>query len=135
MSYHPRSVVIRWFEEVWNQNRSETIEELMAPECVIHDGSEDIHGPEGFRAFQSALRAIFADIRVQTHDVISDGDLTCLRWSSTMRHIPTGKRLHTTGMSLIRFHDGQFIEAWQNWDRYGLMQQIPSAFASAAGAP
>ena len=30
----------RWFEEVWNQRRVETIHELVAPDCVIQGVSE-----------------------------------------------------------------------------------------------
>ncbi len=36
--------LIRWFEELWNQGRLETIDELMDPDCVIHDGESDIRG-------------------------------------------------------------------------------------------
>jgi predicted SnoaL-like aldol condensation-catalyzing enzyme len=124
MSEHQSKTITRWFEEVWNQDRHETIEELMPSHCVIHDGDSDIRGPAEFKRFQEGLRSQFADIKVSTHEVISQGDLTMLRWSSTMRHKGTDKELHTTGMSLVRFHDGRFQEAWQNWDLYGVMEQI-----------
>jgi ketosteroid isomerase-like protein len=129
-----KDAIIRWFEEVWNQNRRETIEELMPPDCVIHDAAGDIHGPEGFKLFAAALRSQFTDIRVTPHQAISDGDLTSLRWSATMRHVPTGKPLSTTGMSLVRFKDGRFAEAWQNWDLHGVNEQIAKSSAAAAGS-
>ena len=37
---------------------------------------------------------------------------------------PTGKALQTTGITIIRVAGGKAIEAWQNWDMLGLMQQI-----------
>lgn len=41
------------------------------------------------------------------------------------RHIsPTGKRLETTGITVVRIVDGKFVAGWQNWDMLGLMQQI-----------
>jgi predicted ester cyclase len=132
MADHQTSTIIRWFEEVWNQGRRETVEELMPLDCVIHDGDTDIRGPEEFKRFQAALRAQFADIHVTAHQALSEGDLTYLRWSTTMRHIPTGKPLRTTGMSLVRFENGKFAEAWQNWDLAGVMEQIARSSAVAA---
>lgn len=44
------ALVKRWFEEVWNQKRSETIRELLSADCVAHGTSEtgdDLHGVEG----------------------------------------------------------------------------------------
>src|SRR4029077_17818250 len=38
----------RWFKEVWNDGRRETIRELLAPEAVIQDGGDAAVGPEGF---------------------------------------------------------------------------------------
>jgi hypothetical protein len=32
-----------------------------------------------------------------------------------------------TGISIVRFTDGRFAEAWQNWDMLGVMQQIQQA--------
>jgi len=134
MSQDQNSLITRWFEEVWNQNRHETIEELMPAECVIHDGDANIRGPEEFKLFAAGLRAQFDEIRVEMHQAISEGDLTCLRWSSSMIHKDTGKPLHTTGMSLIRFRDGRFAEAWQNWDLHGVMEQIATPTSAAASA-
>jgi ketosteroid isomerase-like protein len=125
-------MMIRWFEEVWNQNRRETIEELMPPDFVIHDGASDIRGPQEFRRFQDAMRSEFNDIRVTPHQMISDGDMGCLRWSVQMSHRATGKPIHTTGISMVRFQDGKFAEAWQNWDHQGVIEQIEGRAAQAA---
>jgi predicted ester cyclase len=37
---------------------------------------------------------------------------------------PTGKNVHVTGISMLRLADGKFVEAWQNWDMLGMMEQI-----------
>ena len=133
MSNHQKSIVARWFEEVWNQDRNETIDEVMLPNSVIHDGDADIRGPEGFKLFKAALHDQFDDIRVKTHHIVTEGDVTVVRWTSTMRSKQNGQQLQTTGMSLIRFHDGRVAEAWQNWDRFGLMDQIQKSAAATAG--
>jgi steroid delta-isomerase-like uncharacterized protein len=133
-----KATITRWFEEVWNQGRRETIDELMPEDCVIHDGDTDTTGPAEFKVFFDRLQAAFSDIHVTAHHAICDGDFACLRWSSTMRHTgdalgmpATNKQLHTSGMSFVRFKDGRFAEAWQNWDMLGLIQQITDTAASA----
>jgi predicted SnoaL-like aldol condensation-catalyzing enzyme len=126
MSEHQKKIVTRWFEEVWNQNRSESIEELLPTDCVIHDGASDIRGPEEFRRYSATLRDQFTDVQVTPQQVISEGELTYLRWSVTMRHTATDKTVHSTGMSLVRFHEGVIVEAWQNWDQHGVTQQLAS---------
>jgi len=45
---------------------------------------------------------------------------------------PTGKAVHVTGMTILRAAGGQVIEAWQNWDMLGMMQQIQSEGKTAA---
>src|SRR5579872_3395735 len=101
----PKQMIVRWFEEVWNQGRREVIDELLAPDCVLHDGETDSTGPAGFKLFYDRLRAAFSDLRVTPDQVISEGDFVCLRWWVTMRHTgdglgmpATGKHLSSTGM-------------------------------------
>jgi predicted ester cyclase len=125
---------IRWFDEVWNQKRREAIGEMLAPDAAIHDGGEIVYGPDGFYPFFDRLHAAFSEMRVEVQDTIAQGDMVCVRWSSTVKHTgsamgmdPTGKTLETTGISIIRVVDGKAVEAWQNWDMLGLLQQIQEA--------
>ena len=133
-----KEMLIRWFEEVWNQGRREVIDELLSPDCVIHDGAASVRGSESFKEFFDRMRGAFSDIHITFGDALTEGDLTCLRWSVTMRHTgdalglpPTGKQVQTTGMSLVRFSNGRFSEAWQNWDMLGIMEQIHGTPRSA----
>ncbi len=127
----------RWFEEVWNKSRREAIDEMFPEDCVLRDGRNEYRGPAEFKRFYDALRAQLSDVRVTPLETISEGDMVCMRWSSTAKHLSTGKHLEVTGMSILRFKDGRFVEAWQNWDQHGLLQQleetIPKSFFQAAG--
>jgi predicted ester cyclase len=127
-----RSLLARWFDEVWNHEREETIRELMGSDCVIHDGETDICGPKEFQKFWEAQRAACSDIRLTMHEVVGEGDLVAARWSVEMRDRNSGKPLRTSGMSLVRFQDGRFAEAWQSWDKHGLMEQMQALTAAAA---
>ena len=119
-----KHLVVRWFEEVWNQSRREVIFELLAPDCVIHDGDNAIRGQEGFAAFYDQLHSEFEDFRVTPGVALAEGDLASLRWSVIARHKATGKTTSITGISTVRIQDGKFVEAWQNWDQAGLAAQL-----------
>ena len=111
-----KHLVIRWFEEVWNQGRREVIHELLAPEGVIHDGGAVIKGPAEFDRFFDALHSEFSDFRISPDLVLAEDDLVSLRWTCTSKHKTSGRSATVTGISIVRVKDGQFIEAWQNWD-------------------
>jgi steroid delta-isomerase-like uncharacterized protein len=127
-------LIRRWFEEVWNQGREETIDAMCAPEAVGHgqtlDGS-DIIGPEHFKQFWHQFRAGFNSIHVDIHQTIEEGDMVMARWSLTMTHMgpflgvkASGKRVTTKGMSVQRFAGGKIVEAWDNWDQLGVLAQM-----------
>ncbi len=132
-----KQFVARWFEEVWNQSKREAIHEMFPEDCILHDGRAEYRGPAEFKRFYDALRAQLSDVRVTPLETISEGDLVCMRWSSTAIHSSTGKSVAVSGMSLLRFENGRLAEAWQNWDQHGLLQQVaddaPKSFFQAAG--
>ena len=119
-----RHLVLRWFEEVWNQSRRETIFELLSPECVIHDGDTPIRGHDGFAAFYDRLQSEFTDFHLTPGVVLAEGDLASLRWSVSARHKASGKPTQVSGISIVRIQDGKFVEAWQNWDSAALAAQL-----------
>ena len=125
-----KRLVVRWFEEVWNQSRRETIFELLAPDGVLHDGDTDIRGPEEFATlFYDRMRSDFADFHVTPGTTLAENDLVSLRWSARCRHKATDKLTKVTGISIVRVKDGQFVEAWQNWDETSLAEQLADAAA------
>ena len=128
------ALIRRGFEEVWNQGREETIDELCSKEAVghgqTHDGT-DIVGPETFKTFWHSFRSAFSSIHVEIHQTIEQEDMVMARWSISMTHtapflgIPaTGKKIAVTGMSVQRFADGKIAEAWDNWEQLSLMAQL-----------
>ena len=127
-------LIRRWFEEVWNQGREETIDALCAKEAVghgqTHDGS-DIVGLEEFKKFWNIYRAAFTSVHVEIHQTIAEGEMVLARWTITMKHTgpfmgipPSGKRITGKGMSVQRYVNGKIVEAWDNWDQLGVMVQL-----------
>lgn len=130
-----KTLIRRWFEEVWNQKREATIHELIAPDAIVYGLSPDKsapppRGPEPFLQFWRQFCGAFPDIHVTVEDVIAERDLTCARISFTGTHHgnhlgvpPTTNRISATGLCLTRWREGQVTEAWNEFDALGLMLQ------------
>jgi predicted SnoaL-like aldol condensation-catalyzing enzyme len=124
ISERNKALMVRWFEEVWNQGRIETIKELLGNQCVINDGSATMRGPEGFTQFHDHLRAQFTDFSIRPLVSLAEDDLVCVRWSAAFVHKESGRPVNLTGTTIGRVQNGQFVEAWQNWDAAGLAAQL-----------
>ena len=128
------TVVRRWFEEVWNQGREETVDELFAPDAIAHglaEGGAEARGPEDFKIFSRGLRSAFPDIHIGIEDLIVHGDKVAARFVVEGTHggdgigvAPTQRRVSVEGMCIVRIGDGQIVEAWNYWDQLGLLRQL-----------
>ena len=149
MSEANKAIVRRWFEEVWNQGREETIDELFAPHAVGYGlGDTDVttRGPAEFKIFANNLRGALPDIHMKIEDTIAEGDKVTVRISVEGTHkgaqlgvAPTGRRIRIAGIVVVRIANGQIVEGWNSWDQLGLLRQIgalpatdgPDRFTSA----
>jgi steroid delta-isomerase-like uncharacterized protein len=134
MIQEERELGARWFEEVWNKGRREAIAEMLAPDAVMHEADIDAVGPEGFYPFFDRINATLSEMHVTVQQTIAEGDQVCVRWLCTAKHTgaglgipPTGKTIRVTGITIFRVAGGKNVEAWQNWDMLGLMEQIQGA--------
>jgi len=132
MSTENEAIVARWFEEVWNQRRAETIDELFAANGIAHGLSDEGPiTPESFKVFHQAFLNAFPDIKVTILDTFSDGDKVVAMCSVTGTHQGDGlgfaaskKRFEITGTVIVRVEGGQIVEAWNHFDFLNLYRQI-----------
>lgn len=121
MSADNIEIVRRWFDEVWNQRRTETIEELLAEESICYGDGTSMRGPAEFRDRQfMPLVTAFPDLQATIDGIIAQGDEVAVRWSGTGHHTgdglgfaPTGEKVSFQGMSWIVARDGKLHEGWQ----------------------
>jgi len=135
-----RALVRRYYEEVWNEVKSELIDELFTSDYVNHDPMhpEVPPGPAGAREIVNHYRDAFPDSRFRIEEMISEDDRVVTRWTVTGTHTgplaglaPTKKRVTVTGLTLSRIANGRIAETWANWDNLGLMQQLGAVPALA----
>jgi steroid delta-isomerase-like uncharacterized protein len=136
------ALATRWFQEVWNQGRTDTVYELMAPDG-IGIGQDwpgmEIHGPADFVKLHSRMMGAFSEFKLTADDIIGSGDKVVVRWSATAKHtgddlgVPaTGRSVRMNGISIQQYKDGKLIRGWDNWDQLGLQQQLAEQAAASA---
>ncbi len=135
------SQIERFFEEVWNERRIETIDELMSPNCVSHFEHEKIIGRKNWKGmfYDTMLKAI-PDLSVEVKDNISDRGIVVSRWeakgvfSDELFGIsPSNKQIEFSGISWTSIIDGKLVEVWNNWDMSYLFRQLHEEIKTLKG--
>lgn len=131
MAEAPKTLALRWIEDLWNRQTPALIEVLYAPGCIIHTPDGTLHGPAGARQLYAAYTTAFPDTHFSVEDVVAEGDTVVIRYTFTGTHrgplrgiAPTGKAVTVDGMVLLRFADGHLIEQRGIWDSLSAMQQL-----------
>ncbi|MEU5767395.1 ester cyclase [Streptomyces asoensis] len=123
----------RFFEAIGAPGELPPLDGLMAEEYHDHDpaNEQDTMGMDAMRREIGMWRSGF-DFAFSLDDQIEQGDRVCNRWTWSGTHkgdfmgIPaTGKRVSMTGTTVFRCReDGKIVEAWWQYDRLGLMEQL-----------
>ncbi len=135
MADENKTLLRRWFEEVWNKGREESIDEMFAEDGIAHgladEGGNPLRGPAGFKPFFRKFRAAFPDIEVVVEDTITEGDKIAARCTVRGKHqsdslgfAATQQPMEITGMTIVRVRDGKIVEAWNNFDFMSMFQQL-----------
>lgn len=133
MSQDNKALTRRWFEEVWNNRRHQAIAELAHPNVTAYGLAEGATavGIDQFIPFYERFLATFPDMYIKVEDVIGEGDKTAVRLTATGTHTgdamglaPTNRKVTFSGIILTRWKDGKIIEAWNEFDAWGMMQQL-----------
>ena len=115
-----KTLVRRWFDEVWNHGSADAVDRLMAPNAVVHGLGEAITGPTGFKRFHAAYREAFPDVHIEVEDLVAEGD----NRGASLGFAPTNRNVRFEGMGIIRVQEGQLIEGWNTFDQLGMLQQL-----------
>jgi steroid delta-isomerase-like uncharacterized protein len=131
MTAENREFARRWMNEIWNERRDETVEELMAPDAIGHVESGEVIGREPFLAYRAALLNAFPDLRITVEDTLADDESVVVRWRVNGTHQgdglgvpPTGRGVSISGMTWFRVRDGRAVEGWDSWNMGGLIESL-----------
>jgi len=107
---------------------------------VLHHGFSRHIGPgvSGLRSFYRQLMEAFPDGRIETEDLVAEGEKLAHRYNFYGTHrseylgfAPTMKLVMFSGQVLHHFQQGQSVEVWSAADALGLLAQLgaPNPFA------
>src|SRR5215207_538724 len=133
-----RALVRHFFEEVWNKGSVAVADDVFADKYTIHAVGMNVEtNAEGVKHAVGSFKTTFPDFRFDLADLIAEGDQVAVRWSAggtqqgefRLPDMPvgipaTGKQIKWTGVTIYRIADGKRVEAWDEPDRMGMMQQL-----------
>jgi steroid delta-isomerase-like uncharacterized protein len=127
-----KALVRRVYDELINQAQPDLIEELFAPDVVIHDPFQGTaQGIAAVRQLLAMFDTGFPQHRVSIEQLIGEADLVCVlhTHSATQRGpfmgLPaSGKEVVVGGMELLRVREGKIIEFWRKDDDVSLLMQL-----------
>jgi ketosteroid isomerase-like protein/uncharacterized protein YndB with AHSA1/START domain len=128
------AVVRRFMEEFKNKANLDIVDELFAPDFVLHlPGVTLPPGPAGQKTIGKAIFAAFSGVNVTVNDTIVEGDTVVERHTARAVHsgefngvAATGKKVYWTENHIYRLQDGKIAEAWSEVSFHDLMKQISS---------
>ncbi len=135
MSEENKALLRRVTDEVFNQGNLDVVDELFAPNYVLHDpgipGGE-LRGTEGFKQqWVSMFRTAFPDLQLSVEDQVAEGDEVVTRYTGRGTHrgelmgiAPTNNEVVVSGIIMSRVSGGRIEEEWNNFDALGMMQQL-----------
>ncbi len=127
-----KTLVRRFYEEVFNQKNRAAIDEFSDPNYVDHTAPPGLPGGiEGQKQLIGMYLTAFPDLHLTVEDMIEEGDKVVSRWSGSGTHQgmfmgipPTGKHGTATGIEIVRIVGSKFVEHWMELDALGLLQQL-----------
>jgi len=132
MSTEENKEIVRRYQEAYNSNHLDVLEEIMSPEVLtpkIMPGMPP--GLEGAKRVHQTTLIGMPDFHTHIEDLIAEGDKVVARVTMTGTHsgdffgIPaTGKKVSFTGVYIVRIAEGKIVEHWGEEDSVSLLQQL-----------
>ena len=128
-----KGFISQHYQDIWH-GKLDLVPTLYAPDCIYHDSNSPFalpSGPQGIKQFVNILRTAFPDMILSIESVLLEEEFVVVRWKMTgtntgplLTAAPTGRKLDITGISQLRFDNGQVVEEWTNWDALGMLVQL-----------
>jgi predicted ester cyclase len=128
-----KAIVRRFLEGIFSHGNPDVVDELAAPDFVVHDPSSEVGevDVQGVKGSISWSHSAFPGLRVKIEDQVAEGDKVATRWRVRGTHqgemmgaAPTGNEVTFTGTQTDYISDGKIVESWSNWDTLGMLKQI-----------
>ena len=139
-----RAIVLRNYEEIWNEHKYDVAEELVHETFTDHPPTRffDV-GRTGPASLQEAARHFheaFSDFHDTMTMCLAEGDMVAYLGTISGTHdgelfgFPaSGHHMEVRGINFFRLENGMIMERWGQFDVLTMMQQL--GLAPAPGGP
>ena len=105
LSDRNKSIVERFFTEVFNQGNMSVVDETLAPNYHYNGVASDAAGT---KAWAEGLRKQFPDLHFTIEDSLAEDEKVALRWRMDVTG-PGGKKGYVQGTNIIVMRDDQAV--------------------------
>jgi steroid delta-isomerase-like uncharacterized protein len=140
-----KTIIEHYVQKAWGERDWSAAEATVDENVVFHDQVREGDLPPGREGLRVAMQRIITgipDFVMDVHEIIAEGDMVVIRWSSTGTHAgdfngfpATGRMVTLYAISIVRLKDGRIVEGWQETDRLGMAQQLGIMPKSAMPRP
>ncbi len=137
-----KTLVRRFYDEVWNLGNTAFADEVFAEDYIRHDlrPTEALPGPAGQKKIADDFHRAFPDLEVAVDLIVAEDEFVVGRWTASGTQLgpwgalePTRRRATFSAVNIFRFEDGKVAEIWNHRDDLGLMEQVGApVYAGAA---
>lgn len=132
MSIEENKTIVRRYQEAYNSNNLDDLDELVAADLITHALMPGMPPSlEGGKQIHRMTVAAIPDFHTAIEDLLAEGDKVVMRFTATgtfknefLGLPPTGKLIKFTGISIFRLAGGKIVEHWGQEDELGLMRQL-----------
>jgi predicted ester cyclase len=132
-----KATVRRYIEEVLDKRNLDVLDEIVAPDCLIHrpELQEPIRDRAAFRQVLERILQVYSEFHTTIHDLFAEDDRVVVRlshhvvnrgeWTSRLgRHNVAGKSVSWSATTIFRFREGKIVEEWVCRDELGMLIQL-----------
>lgn len=133
MSDENKELARRLMEEGWNKGHADVVDQIMSPQCRIHDPvfPSLTAGAENYKQHIRSCKEGFPDLKFAIEDVIAEHNEVVIHWRGHGTHrgaflglAPTNKSATVSGTSITRMEKGRIVELWVDWNLLSLLEQL-----------
>lgn len=127
-----KPLVMRVYEEVFNEGNLDLIDELLAEDFVEHEQIPGMPADrEAPKVFMTMVRNAFPDFRMTVEEVLQDGNKVIVRARAAGTHegefmgmAATGKSFDIPLIDIMEYDGDKMVGHWGVMDMAGMMQQL-----------
>ena len=132
MSTDANKAIVRAFVEAWNTKDLDRFDDLMAEDAQLTVGGSTIScSGAATRSIAEHWISGFPDYRFDLVHLVAEDDMVAALMPFSGTHVgpvldlpPTGRTVRVSEMVFFRIADGKIVEAWEEWDEYGMRRQL-----------